>query len=191
MKKDEVIARKAICQSLGKKRNLKFGNKNNLLMKSDTGRHWEYFFTAKININFFADHFAVNPILCCKNLLVFSSYLFIFLPFTPLFSLFFSFSVKDFLQCSSPLQSFHHNPMLPTFIFPCFPSFPCFFFSHATIFFNASFFLSYFILSPFFSAVFLSIFQNSITSFWPPEFVGFLTKSSTLHYGLRVEIEGI
>ena len=97
MKKDEVIARKAICQSLGIKRNLKFGNKNNLLMKSDTGRHWEYFFTAKININFFADHFAVNPILRCKNLLFFSSYLFIFLPFTPLFSLFFFFLCQGFL----------------------------------------------------------------------------------------------
>ena len=123
------------------------------------------FFTAKINTNFFADHFAVNPILCCKNLLVFSSYLFIFLPFTPLFSLFFSFSVKDFLQCSSPLQSFHHNPMLPTFIFPCFPSFPCFFFSHAIIFSMLLFFSLISSYHPFFLPCFYPFFRTVLPPF--------------------------
>ena len=62
------------------------------------------------------------------------------------------------ISCSATdlLQSFHHNPMLPTFIFPCFPSFPCFSLSHVFSHCTFSFFFSFFFFFLFFS---LSIFS--------------------------------
>ena len=166
MKKDEVIARKAICQSLGKKRNLKFVNKNDLLMKSDTGRHWEYFFTAKININFFADHFAVNPILCCKKLLVFSSYLFIFLPFTPLFSLFFFLSLSRISCSAAHLCSISTIiPCCQLSFFPVFLLFPAFSFLMQQFFSMLLFFSLISSYHPFFLPCFYPFFRTVLPPF--------------------------